>query len=94
MQVWAMASGNTARIASGNPFSPSMTASRMSSAPRFFSSFRTRSQNFAPSFCSSQRPRISLGAIGADAERDVDGLVADGTLVADLDPERVKEDQG
>ena len=34
-----------------------------------------------------------LGAVGADAERDVDGLVAHRALVADLDPQRVEEDQ-
>ena len=55
-----VASGKTARIASGKPFSPSTTAISMSSTPRFLSSFMTRSQNLAPSFCSIQRPRISL----------------------------------
>ena len=60
LQVWTTASGNTARIASGKPFRPSTTASRISSTPRFRSSFITRSQNLAPSFCSSQSPRISL----------------------------------
>src|ERR1700745_1519504 len=38
----------------------STTAIRMSWAPRFFSSFITRSQNLAPSVCSIQMPRISL----------------------------------
>jgi len=33
-----------------------------------------------------------LGAVGADAEGDIDGLVADRTLVAHLDPQRVEED--
>jgi hypothetical protein len=31
-----------------------------------------------------------LGAIGADAQRNVDRLVADDPLVADLDPDRIK----
>jgi hypothetical protein len=35
-----------------------------------------------------------LGAVGADAECDVHGLVADNALVPDFDPERVEEDQG
>src|SRR3954469_15339161 len=34
-----------------------------------------------------------LGAVGADAQGDVHGLVADQPLVAHLDPERVEEDQ-
>ena len=80
-------------IASGKPFSPSTTAISTSSTPRFLSSFITRSQNLAPSFCSIQRPRISLRAVGPDAERDVDRLVADHALVADLDPQGVEEDQ-
>ncbi|KDM65064.1 hypothetical protein ACIDI_284c00020 [Acidiphilium sp. JA12-A1] len=52
MQVCTIVSGKTAVIASGPPFRPSTTASRMSSTPRFFNSFITRSQNLAPSFCS------------------------------------------
>jgi hypothetical protein len=51
--------GKTALMASGKPFRPSTTAIRMSWAPRFFSSFITRSQNLAPSVCSIQMPRIS-----------------------------------
>lgn len=60
MQVCTVASGNTARIASGKPFSPSTTASSRSSTPRPRSSFITLSQNLTPSFCSNHRPRISL----------------------------------
>ena len=55
-----MVCGKTALMASGNPFRPSTTAMRMSWAPRFFSSFMTRSQNLAPSVCSIQMPRISF----------------------------------
>ena len=32
-------------------------------------------------------------AIGADAQCDMDGLVADHPFIADLDPDRVEEDQ-
>src|SRR5206468_11715796 len=39
------------------------------------------------------KPQDFLGAVGAHAERDVDGLVAHQALVADLDPQRVKENQ-
>ena len=85
--------GMTAVIASGKPFSPSTTAIRMSSTPRLRSSFITRSQNFAPSVCSIHRPRISLWPVGADAEREVDRLVAHRALVADLHPQRVEEHQ-
>src|SRR6187551_1960206 len=60
MQVWTVASGKTARMASGKPFNPSTTARSTSSTPLFFISVMTRSQNLAPSFCSSQRPRISF----------------------------------
>ena len=35
-----------------------------------------------------------LGAVGSDAERNVDRLVADKTLIADFDPQRIEEDQG
>ena len=37
MQVWTIVGGNTAAIASGNPFRPSTTAIKMSSTPRFLS---------------------------------------------------------
>src|SRR4051812_20786028 len=60
MQVWTVASGKTAVIASGKPFRPSTTAISTSSTPRFLSSVMTRSQNLAPSVCSIHSPRISL----------------------------------
>src|SRR4051794_29221780 len=88
MQVWTVASGKTAVIASGKPFRPSITAISTSSTPRFLSSLMTRSQNLAPSVCS-----IHSGAIGPNPERHVHGLVADQGLLADLHPQRVKEDQ-
>src|SRR4051812_19282313 len=42
MQVCTTVSGKTALIASGEPFSPSTTATRISPMPRFLSSFMTR----------------------------------------------------
>ena len=60
MQVCTVASGNTASIASGNPFSPSTTAIRTSCTPRAFNSFITPSQNFAPSFAAVHIPKISF----------------------------------
>src|SRR5271168_5133007 len=94
MQVWTTVCGKTALMASGKPFRPSTTAIRMSPTPRVFSSFMTRSQNLAPSVCSIQMPRILLRAVGQDAQRDVDGLVAHETLLPDLDPDRVEKDEG
>ena len=38
-------------------------------------------------------PENLLGAVGADAEGDMHGLVADQPLVADLDPQGVEEDE-
>src|SRR5215212_6810904 len=93
MQVWTVASGKTAVIASGKPFRPSTTVIRTSSTPRFLSSFMTRSQNFAPSFLLEPQAQDLLAAIGPDAQGDVDRLVPDQPFVADLDPERVEEDQ-
>ena len=52
--------GKTVVMASGNPTSPSTSATRMSSTPRLLSSVITRSQNPAPSVCSIQRPMTSL----------------------------------
>src|SRR3954469_13811009 len=92
MQVWTMASGKTAVIASGKPFRPSTTAISTSSTPRFLSSVMTRSQNLAPSVCSIQSPRISL--VPSARTPSATWLVADQSLVADLHPQRVKEDQG
>src|SRR5215213_3122923 len=39
------------------------------------------------------KPQDFLAAVGAHAKRDVDGLVSDQPFIADLDPQRVKEDQ-
>src|SRR4030088_1494538 len=93
MQVWTLAWGKTAVIASGKPFSPSTTATSTSSTPRFFSSFMTRSQQLAPSFCSSQRPKNFLGPVGAHTECDVHSFVADQAFIADLHAQGVEENQ-
>jgi hypothetical protein len=53
----------------------------------------TRSQNLAPSGLLDPDAQNLLRAVGQDAERDVDGLVADEALVPDLDPDGVEEDQ-
>lgn len=90
MQVWTVASGKTAVIASGKPLRPSTTAISRSSTPRFLSSFMTRSQNLAPSFCSSQAENF-LAAVVPYAERHMHRLVADQALVADLHPQGVEE---
>src|SRR5215213_376635 len=89
MQVCTVACGNTAVIASGKPLRPSTTAISTSSTPRFLISFMTRSQNLAPSFCSSQSPRISL----LPSARTPSAMWTDQPFIADLDPQRVKEDQ-
>src|ERR1700738_1401363 len=47
-------------MASGKPFRPSITATRISFSPRWLSSFMTPSQNFAPSLCCIQMPSTSL----------------------------------
>ena len=93
MQVWTVASGKTARIASGKPFRPSTTASRISSTPRFRSSFMTRSQNLAPSFCSSQRPRISLAPSARTPSAMWTALLRTRPSSRTLTLKRVEEDQ-
>ncbi len=60
IQVCTSAFGYTDSITSGNPFSPSTQAMKMSFTPRFCNSVSTCSQNFAPSFCAAQSPRTSL----------------------------------
>src|SRR5215211_3641842 len=94
MQVWTMASGKTARIASGKLFRPSTTAISTSSTPRLLSSVMTRSQNFAPSVCSIHSPRISLVPSARTPSATWTALLRTKGLLADLHPQRVKEDQG
>src|SRR5215204_4924635 len=93
MQVCTTVSGKTALIASGKPFSPSTTAMRISPMPRFLSSFMTRSQNLAPSEVSIHRPRISFVPSAMTPSAIIDRLVADQAFIADLDPQRIEEDQ-
>lgn len=50
------------------------------------------SQNLVPSVCSIQRPQHVALAVGLNAQGQIDGLVADHAVVADLDPQRVEED--
>jgi hypothetical protein len=92
MQVWTEAFGKTASIASGKPFRPSTTAIRMSSTPRAFRSFITLSQICALGRLDPE-PEDVLRPVGGDAERQIDRLVADQTLVADLDANGVEENQ-
>ena len=90
MQVWTVASGKTARIATGKPLSPS-TTSRMSSTSRLRSSFMTGTWRLR-----SARAEADdlLLAVGPDAQRDVDGLVADHPLVRDLTRSASKKTSG
>lgn len=55
--------GNTASIASGNPFSPSTQAMKMSCTPRLRSSVTTCSQNLAPSVWASHTPSTSFSPL-------------------------------
>ena len=83
--------GNGVLIASGNPLSPSTTAIRMSSIPRFLSSFITRSQYSAPSFCSIQSPRISL-VPSVRRPKPEDRFVSDHPFIANLHSQGVEKD--
>src|SRR4029077_14050324 len=84
--------GKTALMASGKPFRPSTTAIRMSWAPRFFSSFITRSQLGTLGLLDPNAEDL-LSAVRQDAKRDVDRLVAHEALVADLDPNGIEKHQ-
>src|SRR5512134_1889234 len=99
MQVWTVASGNTAVIASGKPFRPSTTAISTSSTPvRSCASNLQLGHDPQPELGAlvlfQPQTQDVLGTVGADAQGDVDRLVPDQALVADLDPERIEEDQG
>lgn len=63
----------------------------ISSVPRFLISFMTRSQNLA--FILLDPHAEHFLAAGAHAQRNVDRLGADHALVADLDPDRIEEDE-
>src|SRR6516225_10221414 len=93
MQVCTVACGKTAVIGSGKPFRPSTTAINTSSTPRFFRSFITRSQEFGAFILLEPEAENFLGAVGAHAERDMHRRVADEPFIADLDPQRIEENQ-
>src|SRR5713226_372930 len=83
------ARGYTASMASGNPFSPSTQAMRMSCTPRFFSSVSTCSQNSAPSLCATHNPSTSF-TFQVHAQHHVDGLVLNVPFVPHFHHQRVE----
>ncbi len=91
MQVCSVVAGNTAPSASGIPFSPSVTAIRMSLTPRVLRSLNTFIQNFAPSVVSIHRPENLARAVAPHAQRQIHRLVAHHALFADLHPQSVEE---
>lgn len=91
MQVYTLAFGKTAVIASGKPFRPSTTAISRSSTPWF--SFMTRSQNLAPSFCSSYSPGTSLPPSWRTPSAICTALLRT-VLVATFDPQGVRRIAG
>src|SRR3954451_13465293 len=93
MQVWTMASGNTAVIASGKPFRPSTTAISTSSTPPVLELAHDAQPEFGPLGLLDPQPKDLIGAIAPNPECHVDRLVADQGLLADLHPQGVKEDQ-
>src|SRR6266403_3342209 len=82
--------GKTLSIASGNPFSPSTQAMKMSVTPRFFSSVTTCSQNLAPSVCAIHNPRTSLNPSIVTPNRQVDRFVPDVPVVSYFELDRVQ----
>src|SRR6266481_270547 len=78
-------------MASGKPFKPSITATRISFSPRWLSSFMTPSQNFAPSLCTDPDSQHLLGPIPVDAQGQVHCFVFDRSLITDFDPQGVEE---
>src|SRR5246500_232062 len=81
--------GYTASIASGNPFSPSTQAIKMSFTPRFCNSVSTCSQNFAPSVCATHSPSTSFWPSRLTPSH-VDRLVLDVALIPHLHHQRVQ----
>jgi hypothetical protein len=61
--------GYSASMASGNPFSPSTQAMKISFTPRFFSSVRTCSQNFARSCARPRGPPPRQRIVGGRRDR-------------------------
>jgi len=104
MQVWTRAPGNTAVISSGQPSRWSTTAINTSSTPRFSSSFSRGPREAGFAGWHHAKPELGafglfdpqaqelLAAAGADAERQMDRLVADRALVTDLHLQGVEDD--
>ena len=94
MQVWTMVSGKTAPIASGKPLRPSTTAIRISPTPRALQLVHHLEPELGALALLDPKAEDVLVALGIERQRDVDGLVVDQTLVADLHPQRIEEDDG
>ena len=92
MQVWLTACGKTASIASGKPVRPSVQTKRTSLTPRLLSSvMHARPEAGAFGLFDPEAEAVAF-ALERDADRDVDGLLADDLLVADRDLHRVQVD--
>src|SRR5437764_10923292 len=94
MQVCTVACGKTAVIASGKTFQAVDDGDQQVFDAAVFQLVHDPQPEFGTLVLLEPKPQNFLGAVGAHAERDVDGLVAHQALVADLDPQRVKENQG
>src|SRR5439155_19586352 len=86
--------GYSASMASGNPFSPSTQAMKISFTPRFFSSVSTCSQNLAPSCCATHSPRTSFLPLAIHSQHHIDRLVLHVPAVANLYHHGVQLDDG
>ena len=92
MQVYTMACGKTARIASGSP--STIDDSEQQVLDVAIAQFVHHPQPELRALVLLQpEAEDLLGAVGAHAQRDVHGLVPDDAFVADLDPQRVEEHQ-
>jgi hypothetical protein len=67
--------GNAARIASGNPLSPSTQTMKMSSTPRSFRSVRRESQNLAPFGLAQPQAQQFLAALEIHVDGDIRGVL-------------------
>src|SRR6185437_13046929 len=94
MQSCTSVRGYTASIASGNPFSPSTQAMKISFTPRFCNSVSTCSQNFAPSVCATHSPQDFLLPLQVHTQHYVNRLVLDMTLIAHLHHQCVQVHDG
>src|SRR5512132_801711 len=94
MQVCIVVSGKTAPIASGKPFRPSTTAIRMSFTPRGLQLVHHLQPEFGAFALFDPKSENMFFAVDIESERDIDSLVADQAVVADLDLQRVETDDG